>query len=135
MKPRTKPIAAPPTIKRKTKISSADMGRPLAQRRAPRHPFEQPQLWFWRTRRFVHKPEPRIARSLPLRPILIAAAAALALAVPAAARKVRVPPATAGLAGAGGFFTDDPDAPSITPKGYDVTVVEYLDYQCPYCRS
>ena len=70
-----------------------------------------------------------------MRPILIAAAAALALAVPAAARKVPVPPATAGLAEARRFFTDDPDAPSITPKGYDVTVVEYLDYQCPYCRS
>ena len=63
------------------------------------------------------------------------ALAALALAVPAAAKKVPVPPATASLAESRRYFTDDPDAPSITPKNYDVTVVEYLDYQCPYCRS
>ncbi|HEX4762009.1 MAG TPA: DsbA family protein [Sphingomicrobium sp.] len=33
------------------------------------------------------------------------------------------------------FFTEDPDAPMIAPKGYDVTIVEYLDYQCPACRT
>jgi len=32
-------------------------------------------------------------------------------------------------------LTDDPRAPAIAPKGYDVTVVEYYDYQCPYCRT
>src|SRR3546814_18213161 len=31
--------------------------------------------------------------------------------------------------------TDDPRAPKVSPKGYDVTVVEYFDYQCPYCRK
>lgn len=31
-------------------------------------------------------------------------------------------------------ITDDPRAPKVSPKGYDVTVVEYFDYQCPYCR-
>jgi len=33
------------------------------------------------------------------------------------------------------FFTEDPDAPIIAPEGYDVTIVEYLDYQCPACRT
>lgn len=33
------------------------------------------------------------------------------------------------------FFTEDPDAPMIAPEGYDVTIVEYLDYQCPACRT
>ena len=33
------------------------------------------------------------------------------------------------------YFTDDAVAPSVTPKSYDVTIVEYMDYQCPYCRA
>jgi len=33
------------------------------------------------------------------------------------------------------YFTEDPDAPMIAPKGYDVTIVEYMDYQCPACRA
>lgn len=33
------------------------------------------------------------------------------------------------------FFTEDPDAPIIAPEGYDVTIVAYLDYQCPACRA
>lgn len=32
-------------------------------------------------------------------------------------------------------ITDDPAAPKVAPKGYDVTIVEYFDYQCPYCRK
>lgn len=32
-------------------------------------------------------------------------------------------------------ITDDPRAPKVAPKGYDVTIVEYFDYQCPYCRK
>ena len=32
------------------------------------------------------------------------------------------------------FFTEDPDAPRHAPPGYDFTIVEYFDYQCPYCR-
>ena len=33
------------------------------------------------------------------------------------------------------YFTEDPDAPMIAPAGYDVTIVEYMDYQCPACRA
>ncbi|GAA4774455.1 hypothetical protein GCM10023219_22390 [Stakelama sediminis] len=32
-------------------------------------------------------------------------------------------------------ITDNPLAPKYAPKGYDVTIVEYFDYQCPYCRK
>lgn len=63
------------------------------------------------------------------------ALALAAITAPAAAKKVPVPPDSAGVEESRRFFTTDPDAPSITPKYYDVTVVEYLDYQCPYCRS
>lgn len=30
---------------------------------------------------------------------------------------------------------NDPVAPTIAPKGYDVTIVMFSDYQCPFCRK
>ncbi|GAC1587994.1 MAG: DsbA family protein [Sphingomicrobium sp.] len=30
---------------------------------------------------------------------------------------------------------EDPVAPRIQPKAYDVSIIEYMDYQCPYCRA
>lgn len=33
------------------------------------------------------------------------------------------------------YFTDDDAAPQIKPPQFDVTIVEYMDYQCPYCRA
>lgn len=33
------------------------------------------------------------------------------------------------------YFTEDEAAPQIKPPHYDVTIVEYMDYQCPYCRA
>lgn len=31
-------------------------------------------------------------------------------------------------------FSDNPTAPKVAPRGYDVTIVEYFDYACPYCK-
>lgn len=33
------------------------------------------------------------------------------------------------------WFTEDAIAPMIKPAKYDVTIVEYMDYQCPFCRA
>lgn len=33
------------------------------------------------------------------------------------------------------YYTEDAVAPMIKPAKYDVTIVEYMDYQCPYCRA
>ncbi|MBN8838899.1 MAG: DsbA family protein [Sphingomonadales bacterium] len=30
---------------------------------------------------------------------------------------------------------NDPDLPSVAPAGYDLTIVVFSDYQCPYCRK
>lgn len=30
---------------------------------------------------------------------------------------------------------NDPVAPTVAPQGYDVTIVVFSDYQCPYCRK
>ncbi len=70
-----------------------------------------------------------------MKPVLSLALILLGFAAPAAAKKVAVPPNSAPLAESRRFFTDDPDAPIVAPKGHDVTIVEYLDYQCPYCRT
>ena len=32
-------------------------------------------------------------------------------------------------------FTEDKVAPMVTPKKYDLTIVEYTDYQCPFCKA
>lgn len=66
---------------------------------------------------------------------LACAAGALALAGPAFATKVEAPGPNASTEEARRYFTEDPDAPTVAPKGYDVTIVEYLDYQCPSCRA
>jgi protein-disulfide isomerase len=63
------------------------------------------------------------------------ALSALLLAAPADARKVPVPLESASDEVARLYFTEDPDAPRHAPPGYDFTIVEYLDYQCPYCRE
>lgn len=59
------------------------------------------------------------------------------IAFPAALQSKYVsPPAPdAPLEEARKYFTEDPDAPMVAPQGYDVTIVEYLDYQCPACRT
>jgi protein-disulfide isomerase len=66
---------------------------------------------------------------------LACAALALAAAAPALATRVEAPGPDVPTEEARRYFTEDPDAPMVAPKGYDVTIVEYLDYQCPACRS
>ena len=54
---------------------------------------------------------------------------------PALAERVNAPGPDASIEDARRFFTEDPDAPMIVPQDYDVTIVEYLDYQCSACRA
>lgn len=63
------------------------------------------------------------------------AVAALSAWTPALATKVAAPGPDTPLQEARRWITEDPDAPVIAPKGYDVTIVEYMDYQCPACRA
>jgi protein-disulfide isomerase len=56
-------------------------------------------------------------------------------AAPTFATKVTPPGANTPLEEARRWITEDPDAPMIAPNGYDVTIVEYIDYQCPACRA
>ena len=51
------------------------------------------------------------------------------------ATTVQAPGSDASTEEARRYFTEDPDAPMIAPKGFDVTIVEYMDYQCPSCRA
>lgn len=64
-----------------------------------------------------------------------AIAAALIAFTPALAERVKAPADDAPTDEARRYFTEDPDAPMIAPKGYDVTIVQYMDYQCPACRA
>lgn len=50
------------------------------------------------------------------------------------AERIPVPGPNASVEETRRFFTEDPDAPMIVPKAYDVTIVQYLDYACPACR-
>ena len=71
---------------------------------------------------------------MPFRRLLLATVA-LSLAGQAQARKVEPPADDAPSAVARLYFTEDPDAPRHAPAGYDFTIVEYMDYQCPACRE
>jgi protein-disulfide isomerase len=67
---------------------------------------------------------------------LAALAFAIALAAaPVEARKVEPPSDDVPTSVARLYFTEDPDAPRHAPPGYDFTIVEYMDYQCPACRE
>ena len=70
-----------------------------------------------------------------IRAPLSLALAAILFAEPAMAKKVAQPADDAPIAETRRYFTEDPDAPMIAPAGYDVTIVEYLDYQCSACRA
>ncbi|HWU92281.1 MAG TPA: DsbA family protein [Sphingomicrobium sp.] len=66
--------------------------------------------------------------------ILAAALMAVAAPPPAVAAAPR-PSADASIEEQRRWFTEDAVAPTVKPPNYDVTIVEYMDYQCPYCRA
>ena len=45
------------------------------------------------------------------------------------------PAASAEAMAARAEIADDPIAPKLAPEGYDVTIISYSDYQCPFCRK
>lgn len=47
----------------------------------------------------------------------------------------KAPAKTASVEAERRYFTEDVAAPMVKPPHYDVTIVEYMDYQCPYCRA
>lgn len=64
---------------------------------------------------------------------LTAAAAFPAAAAPASPNSGPTPGAS--LEEQRRYFTEDEAAPQVKPANFDVTIVEYMDYQCPYCRA
>src|SRR3546814_94762 len=77
--------------------------------------------------------------------LLLATAGGTALVT---AQLIREEPASQGAAGsdediaasaeamaARAEIADDPHAPKLAPEGYDVTIISYSDYQCPFCRK
>lgn len=67
--------------------------------------------------------------------VLLFACTLLALPAAGIATPVDPPGRDVPIEQARKYFTEDPDAPMIAPEGYDVTIVEYIDYQCPACRA
>lgn len=65
---------------------------------------------------------------------LFAAAFAIA-AIPAISAAAPAPGAQASVEEQRRWFMDDDVAPQVKPPHFDVTIVEYMDYQCPYCRA
>lgn len=66
--------------------------------------------------------------------VAAALAAAVAASTPIAAAQPK-PSEQASVEEQRRWFTEDAVAPTIKPPHYDVTIVEYMDYQCPYCRA
>ena len=69
----------------------------------------------------------------------LAAASAMLLGIGALASPADAAPVTDGKAAGNGALLaalqNDPAMPSVAPAGYDVTIVVFSDYQCPYCRK
>lgn len=59
----------------------------------------------------------------------------LTLAASASLAAPKAPGANASVEEQRRWFTEDEAAPMLRPPNYDVTIVEYMDYQCPYCRA
>jgi protein-disulfide isomerase len=67
--------------------------------------------------------------------VLIAAALIATAAAPMSALASAPPGEGATIEEQRRWFTEDEVAPTVKPPAYDVTIVEYMDYQCPYCRA
>lgn len=60
----------------------------------------------------------------------------LAAAVPLSLAPAAPPPGEdASIEEQRRYFTEDSVAPMVKPAAYDVTIVQYMDYQCPNCRT
>ena len=70
-----------------------------------------------------------------MRLILAAQCSLLIAAAPQFPAAAMTPEQKAGVEEQRRYFTEDAVAPMIKPANYDVTIVEYMDYQCPYCRA
>ena len=74
---------------------------------------------------------------------LVATGSASAIAITGASTEKQAPgqavsgpaPSDAEVEEARRAFLEDPVAPMVKPASYDVTIVEYTDYQCPFCRT
>ncbi len=76
------------------------------------------------------------SRSSRLKLILTAAALALTAGICVTGTLAAADPASQpSIEQQRRYFTEDAVAPAIVPAKYDVTIVEYMDYQCPYCRA
>jgi protein-disulfide isomerase len=67
--------------------------------------------------------------------MLLAAAIAAVAILPASPAPAAKPSEQASVEEQRRWFTEDDVAPTVKPANYDVTIVEYMDYQCPYCRA
>ena len=67
--------------------------------------------------------------------VLLAAAIAAVATPVASATPAQKPTEQASIDQQRRWFTEDDVAPMVKPATYDVTIVEYMDYQCPYCRA
>lgn len=67
--------------------------------------------------------------------VLLAAAIAAVAGPAASATALEQPAEQASIDQQRRWFTEDDVAPMVKPATYDVTIVEYMDYQCPYCRA
>ena len=81
----------------------------------------------------LHQHIPR--RVLKVKRLLTALTAILVASLPLSAVIAKAPDEKASPAEQRRYFTEDAIAPMIKPANYDVTIVEYMDYQCPYCRA
>ena len=67
--------------------------------------------------------------------LAVAALIAASAAAPASAPPSAKPGEHASIEEQRRWFTEDEVAPTVKPPNYDVTIVEYMDYQCPACRA